>query len=262
VGKYDPLVKHFRYLTGNAWHATFKDIEKILGFPLPPSARAYPAWWANSADMPQKGAWLEAGWRTRDLNLSMGHVLFVREAAAAPEHHRQQRQANIGTTPQPQANAAHAWETANTVELRVGFAWAPIGRVMLGADGKLVFPAADAVPAIYRFRIRQGDAERRYIGQTENLARRLGHYKNPGPTQHTNIRMNAEFVQALAAGLEISVAAVIGGAWIEGGAGKVAADMSSTATRCLLENAAILADRATGIESLNRSEAGASEGLV
>jgi len=39
------------------------------------------AWWANTADnTPQKASWLEAGWRTRDLNLSAGRVLFVREA--------------------------------------------------------------------------------------------------------------------------------------------------------------------------------------
>ena len=62
MSKYDPLSRHFRDLGGQAWHATFEDIERILGFPLPNSARAHPAWWANSADkMPQMSAWLNAG---------------------------------------------------------------------------------------------------------------------------------------------------------------------------------------------------------
>jgi hypothetical protein len=253
MGKYDPLVEHFRRLTGNSWHATFKDIEKILGFPLPPSARNYQAWWANSADnTPQKGAWLDTGWRTRDLNLTAGHILFVRETAASPPPTRLDRP----------ANATHDWDIPSTIELRIGFTWAPIGRVALGSGGKLVLPAAEAVPAIYRFRIRQGNSEKRYIGQTENLARRLGNYRNPGPTQQTNVRLNAEFLRALADGAQISVAAVIGGAWIAGEAGKVPADMSSISTRCLLENAAILADGATGIESLNRSEGGMLAGSV
>jgi hypothetical protein len=41
-------------------------------------------------------------------------------------------------------------------------------------------------------------------------------------------------------------------AWIDLDDGQIAADMSSMTTRCLLENAAILADGAIGIESLKR----------
>jgi hypothetical protein len=68
------------------------------------------------------------------------------------------------------------------------------------------------------------------------------------------MRLNAEFVRELDVGAEISVAAVTGGAWIDWGAGPVIADMSSIATRCLLENAAILDDGAAGVESLNRGQ--------
>ena len=256
MSKYEPLSHHFRDLEGRTWHATFEDIERILGFPLPPSARTYQAWWANTADnTPQKRTWLDAGWRTRDLNLSAGHVLFVRQAGAevgAPHAARSSPSGARGAANSP-ANAPHDWETARVMECRLGIAWVPLGRVVTDAAGRLAFPAAEALPAIYRFRIRRGDSEKRYIGQTENLARRFGHYRNPGPSQQTNVRLSAEFLRALGAGAEISVAAVTAGAWIDWGAGPATADMSSTATRCLLENAAILDDGAVGVESLNRA---------
>jgi hypothetical protein len=255
VSKYNPLSRHFRDLGGQAWHATFEDIERILGFQLPNSARAHQAWWANSADpMPQKRAWLDAGWRTRDLNLSAGHVLFVRQtgAIAVTPHAMRLPPTGASGASQSPANAPHSWEMGRAVECRLRITWVPLGRVVSDAAGRLAFPAAEALPAIYRFRIRRSGSETRYIGQTENLARRFGHYRNPGPSQPTNIRLNAEFVRELGAGAEISVAAVTAGAWIDWGSGPMVADMSSMATRCLLENAAILDDGAVCVGSLNR----------
>ena len=255
MSKYQRLSEHFHGIFGRSWHATFEEIERIVGFTLPASARTYPAWWANTADnTPQKAAWLDAGWRTRDLNLSAGHVLFVREAGstAQPSARSPTRSA---AAPRHTSGPPHEWDEGVGVEFRIGLAWVPIGRVVLDAAGRLAFPPADAAPAIYRFRIRHGDAETRYIGQTDNLARRFGNYRNPGPGQQTNVRLNAEFLRSLSAGAEIAVAAVTGGAWIELESGRAAADMSSLAVRCLLENAAILADAAVGVESLNRSEA-------
>jgi hypothetical protein len=246
MGKYDPLAHHFRRLTGSSWHATFEQLERILSFRLPASARAYPAWWA----------WLDAGWKTRDLNLAGGRVLFVHEAAAVglPTAQKQSSPSAGGGGP-PGVQQTFDWDTADTVEAQLRFTWTPIGRVTLDAGGKLCFPKAQAVPAIYRFRIRQGSMEKRYVGQTENLARRFGNYRNIGPTQATNIRLNAEFIQALAAGAEISVAAVTKGASVDRGDGPVEADMQSLSVRCLLEDAAIVMSGAVEIESLNRSEA-------
>lgn len=58
---------------------TFDDIESIIGAPLPPSARAHRAWWANdSVGHVQSQQWLEAGWRTTYLNLTEQRVTFAR----------------------------------------------------------------------------------------------------------------------------------------------------------------------------------------
>ena len=43
---------------------TFEEIEKLLGFPLPPDARLYKEWWTHAgatANAPQSGAWTDAG---------------------------------------------------------------------------------------------------------------------------------------------------------------------------------------------------------
>ena len=73
---------------------------------------------------------------------------------------------------------------------------------------RLIYVRATYFPGViarvnYCFRIRQRNEERRYIGETENLARRFGNYGNPRATQETNIRINARLLEALHAGDEI-----------------------------------------------------------
>jgi len=50
MSKYDPLRFHLTELKQKEWHATFKQLEEILGFTLPATARARPQWWANEED--------------------------------------------------------------------------------------------------------------------------------------------------------------------------------------------------------------------
>ncbi len=68
MSKYDPLgdfLKH-RGLYFEEVTLTFEEIEALLGFNLPPSARRYRAWWANSGSPEQHShaqTWLAAGWK-------------------------------------------------------------------------------------------------------------------------------------------------------------------------------------------------------
>jgi len=84
MSKYDPLRSHLECTKGNRWRGTFTEIENILGFALPHSARNHPAWWANEnkAHQPQKLAWLTAGWRTANLNLTAETIEFVLDGSA------------------------------------------------------------------------------------------------------------------------------------------------------------------------------------
>lgn len=46
-GKYAPLYRHLCALDALQWSVTFADIESVLGFTLPDSARIHRPWWAN-----------------------------------------------------------------------------------------------------------------------------------------------------------------------------------------------------------------------
>ncbi len=80
--KYEPLKRH---LEGMFQHGevrlSFAEIERILGFSLPPSAYEAQPWWSNTrAGHSQAAAWLGAGWRTAGLDLAGRQVSFVRAA--------------------------------------------------------------------------------------------------------------------------------------------------------------------------------------
>ena len=83
MSKYDKLGAYLESSNGSEWHASFRQLEFILGFALPASARLYSAWWANDARQGRQAmAWLLAGWRAGDLNLTSETVTFYRDAGA------------------------------------------------------------------------------------------------------------------------------------------------------------------------------------
>ena len=83
-GKYAPLYRHLTEMEGTDWPVSFADLEAILGFELPVSARLYRPWWSN-----QKGgtghshalSWQAAGWKTRAVNLEAETLIFERAEA-------------------------------------------------------------------------------------------------------------------------------------------------------------------------------------
>ena len=96
-GKYEPLFQHLARLDDERWPATFEDIETILAFPLPKSARRHSAWWANeeSGSHSHARAWHSAGWRTSTVDLYAETLVFERlgrgPSIAAKGNHRGRR---------------------------------------------------------------------------------------------------------------------------------------------------------------------------
>ena len=86
-GKYAPLHDFLveRFLvqrTEKEWRTTFQEIERIVGFKLPKSARIHRPWWANQAQAGGHShalAWEMAGWRTAQVDLSAETLVFRRE---------------------------------------------------------------------------------------------------------------------------------------------------------------------------------------
>lgn len=62
--KYLPLSQHLNERDDTPLTLSFTDIEHLLGFALPASAKKHRAWWSNSATgHSQAAAWLNAGWK-------------------------------------------------------------------------------------------------------------------------------------------------------------------------------------------------------
>lgn len=79
MSKYDRLSDFLRGLGRASEHSfSFAEIEDVLRFALPASARTYQAWWANQRNgrHVQANAWLDAGWHTQDLDLKARRVTF------------------------------------------------------------------------------------------------------------------------------------------------------------------------------------------
>ncbi len=75
--------------TGDHVTLTFAGIEKIIGAPLPASAREYRAWWSNNErGHVQAKQWLEVGWRVAEVSPREQSVTFVRNRERETEYRR------------------------------------------------------------------------------------------------------------------------------------------------------------------------------
>ena len=64
---------------------SFAELEGVLGFRLPESARVYRPWWSNQRNAGGHGhslAWQVAGWRTRAVDLEEETLVFERSVLA------------------------------------------------------------------------------------------------------------------------------------------------------------------------------------
>jgi len=78
MSKYDPLYKWLSERTANRIPTTFRQIASVLGFDLPKSSTTHPQWWPNNPGHSQATAWLNAGFRTENVDLVTETVVFVR----------------------------------------------------------------------------------------------------------------------------------------------------------------------------------------
>ncbi|MDZ4322025.1 MAG: hypothetical protein U1A07_24885 [Phenylobacterium sp.] len=82
MSKYKPLSERLSQHAADRWSASFAELEEVLGFPLPKSAREQNAWW-RGGEKPHHSAWTEPGWRVLDLDRVAETVVFGRDQAAA-----------------------------------------------------------------------------------------------------------------------------------------------------------------------------------
>ena len=86
MGKYEPLEHFLKKQRTKRWRVAFREIEAMLGFKLPQSAFKYPAWWSNDeTGHSHAKAWLDAGWRTEEVDLAARKLTFARVSSGGGE---------------------------------------------------------------------------------------------------------------------------------------------------------------------------------
>jgi hypothetical protein len=87
MSKYDPLTRHLKAEKSPRIGMAFDEIEAVLGFPLPKSARKHRPWWSNRAEggHVQALAWVNAGYQATEVDIAQERLLFVRLNARADE---------------------------------------------------------------------------------------------------------------------------------------------------------------------------------
>ncbi len=112
MSKYNPLTNYLKTNQSSSIAMTFLEIENIIGRKLPES-RKYNAWWSNNpTNNVMTKAWLEAGYRTEQVDPARERVVFVRNNTVAPP----------ATTSTPRNGRHPAWGALKgTSNIEVGF---------------------------------------------------------------------------------------------------------------------------------------------
>ena len=248
MSKYAALRDYLNTLRVDHWNSTFTEIEDVLGFPLPNSARRYQAWWANQKAQGhvQCSGWLEAGWRTSGLNLTSEQVTFWKVKCS-----------NQKATPHKAKKSDHEWNdvllpsnSTHPTWFKIEFVWHTLGNVLVDQKERLLFPRTPVSPAIYRFTIEKHIESDVYIGEAEEITRRFQHYRTPGVTQRTNQRINGLMMDCLADDGSVEVS-IMQNPVLSSKNGEVGTDLTNKSHRRLLEHVAIIDAQQSGAILLN-----------
>jgi hypothetical protein len=79
MGKYTRLGEFLRAQRGKEVPMTFAEIERVIGHKLPPNSPQYPAWWSNNpSNNVMTKVWLNAGFRTEQVDVKSRKIVFRR----------------------------------------------------------------------------------------------------------------------------------------------------------------------------------------
>jgi hypothetical protein len=98
MSKFEPLKRFLGEMPPGERRMSFAEIEKVLGFDLPPSARRHRPWWSNNpSNSSMTKAWLAAGCYTEQVDMAGETLVFKKANRLAP----------VGDQVTPGANAHH-----------------------------------------------------------------------------------------------------------------------------------------------------------
>ena len=95
MGKYEPLGEFLRRQQADEVAMTFAEIERVIGAKLPPNSPNYPAWWSNNpTNNVMTKVWLNAGFRTEQVDVRSRKLVFRRAETTAGSLPGSQRSSN------------------------------------------------------------------------------------------------------------------------------------------------------------------------
>ncbi len=78
--KYHPLEEHLKSARFREIRMTFGEFGAVIGTSLPPSARKHRPWWSNHpSNNTMTRSWLDAGYRTSQVDISNECLVFVKD---------------------------------------------------------------------------------------------------------------------------------------------------------------------------------------
>ena len=82
MGKYEPLTEFLKKQSTAEVRMSFAQVERVIGGKLPASAQHHRAWWSNNPNNSvMTKAWLDAGFRSEQVDME-GRKLVFRKMAA------------------------------------------------------------------------------------------------------------------------------------------------------------------------------------
>jgi hypothetical protein len=238
MSRYEALSKALQSSDEDAIEFTFEDLDLLVGG-LPPSARKFPTWWANSTKPAhQSRHWMAAGFKARP-EFARETIHFTRNAPDAgtsrnaPKSKKKLVPKNaIGVTTRKPVELV---PTGHASRSSVMFEWLTAGSVAV-ENGRLAMPTLKGRPGVVRFTIAEASGARRYyVGETENLARLMNDYRHPEPAQATTFRLNELMTRTIVDGGSVNVDLVL--AALHAGE---ALDFSYRPARVLVESVALI----------------------
>lgn len=147
-------------------------------------------------------------------------------------------------------------QVAEEVAVSVRFSWQQLGALTLERNGKVAFPRPlPQAPGLYRMHFTATGPDRLdrfYIGETDNLRRRLAsNYRNPGPRQQTSLRVNEALRAHLAAGGVVTLGVALTAELGERDRDPEPLDLTRKAGRLLAESAALVLAQRAGLRLEN-----------
>lgn len=176
MSKYEPLGQFLSKLDARHWRPTFHELERLLEFELPASARKRAAWWANEVKgaQSQAKAWMDAGWQVERADIAKGVVSFVKKQTAPGTVAGDTLNAGARFADEAKVRARAAKDWAEDVPGRAAAVVRANPATAVGVSAGVAF-AAGVVLGLLLIQRNQPSARERFVDLAEDHADDLFH---------------------------------------------------------------------------------------